>query len=37
MLEENVTTAYGSEFANLIRELKKKKDFKKIDGHFSIY
>jgi len=36
-LRENVTTAYGSEFANLIRQLEKNKDFKKIEGQFSIY
>ena len=33
----NVTEATSVDFASLIGELEKKRDFSKIEGHFSIY
>ncbi len=33
----NVTTAYSTEFAKLIRELEKKRAFESIKGEFEIY
>lgn len=33
----NVTEATSVEFASLIGELQEKRDFSKIEGHFSIY